>query len=63
MPEELRDAPKDLDRTVDKCYRAAPFTSERQRVENLFGLYQKLITPVTAAGKKPARGKKSARHP
>ena len=40
MPKALRDAHKDLDRAVDKCYRAAPFTSERQRVEFLFDLYQ-----------------------
>jgi hypothetical protein len=49
MPKALRDAHKDLDRAVDKCYRAAPFTSERQRVEYLFELYQKLVTPLTAA--------------
>ncbi|MFX9638741.1 type IIL restriction-modification enzyme MmeI, partial [Acinetobacter baumannii] len=48
MPKALRDAHKDLDRAVDKCYRAAPFTSERQRVEFLFDLYQKLVTPLTA---------------
>lgn len=48
MPKALRDAHKDLDRAVDKCYRAQPFTSERQRVEYLFDLYQKLMTPLTA---------------
>ena len=60
MPKSLRDAHKDLDRAVDKCYRAQPFTSERQRVEYLFDLYQKLITPLTAAAKpkKPRRGSK-----
>jgi len=51
MPKDLRDAHKDLDRAVDKCYRAAPFTSERHRVEYLFDLYQKLSAPLTA----PAR--------
>lgn len=51
MPKALRDAHKALDRAVDKCYRAAPFISERQRVEFLFGLYQKLVTPLTAAEK------------
>lgn len=48
MPKALRDAHGDLDRAVDKCYRAAPFTSERLRVEYLFDLYQKLVTPLTA---------------
>lgn len=57
MPKLLRDAHKDLDRAVDKCYRAAPFTSERQRVEFLFDLYQKLTAPLIATGKK---GKKKA---
>lgn len=58
MPKTLRDAHKDLDRAVDKCYRSAPFESERQRVEYLFDLYQKLITPLTA--EKPKR-RRSAR--
>ncbi len=58
MPKSLRDAHKDLDRAVDKCYRAQPFTSERQRVEYLFELYQRLITPLTAVSKpKRPRGK------
>ena len=65
MPKALRDAHKALDRAVDKCYRAAPFESERKRVEYLFDLYQKLTTPLTAAvvaptrksGKKPRRRK------
>jgi hypothetical protein len=64
MPKALRDAHKDLDRAVDKCYRAQPFTSERQRVEYLFDLYQKLVAPLTAhAAKKPARSKRTKRSP
>ncbi len=59
MPKALRDAHKDLDRAVDKCYRAAPFTSERQRVEYLFELYQKLITPLTAPVKGRTRAPKA----
>lgn len=58
MPKLLHDAHKDLDRAVDKCYRAAPFTSERQRVEFLFDLYQKLTSPLTAA---PTRSRGSRR--
>jgi len=57
MPKALRDAHKDLDRAVDKCYRAQPFTSERQRVEYLFDLYQKLVTPLTA----PVKGSRKPR--
>jgi hypothetical protein len=47
MPKALRDAHRALDKAVDKCYRPAPFDSDRQRVEYLFGLYEKLITPLT----------------
>lgn len=56
MPPALREAHRDLDRAVDRCYRSAPFTSERQRVEYLFDLYQKLVAPLTAAAK-PRRRK------
>lgn len=55
MPKDLRNAHKDLDRAVDKCYRAAPFASERARVEYLFDLYQRLTTPLTAPAKRPSR--------
>jgi hypothetical protein len=48
MPKLLRDAHKALDRAVDKCYRSAPFESERARVEYLFDLYERLATPLTA---------------
>lgn len=58
MPKLLRDAHKDLDRVVDKCYRAAPFTSERQRVEFLFDLYQKLTAPLIATGKSKGKVKR-----
>ncbi len=53
MPPKLVKAHAALDRAVDRCYRAQPFTSERQRVEFLFALYEKLTTPLIAeAGKK-----------
>ncbi len=34
-----------------KCYRPEPFPSERQRVEFLFALYEKLTAPLVAAAK------------
>ncbi|MFO0840210.1 MAG: DNA methyltransferase [Phycisphaerae bacterium] len=55
MPKALRDAHKLLDRAVDKCYRAAPFASERHRVEYLFDLYQHLSAPLTAPVKSRPR--------
>jgi hypothetical protein len=51
MPKALRDAHRALDRAVDKCYRAAPFDSDRQRVEFLFGLYEKLTSLYAAVPK------------
>jgi hypothetical protein len=46
MPPKLVRAHADLDRVVDRCYRSQPFTSDRQRVEYLFALYEKLIAPL-----------------
>jgi hypothetical protein len=40
-----------LDAAVDKCYRAEKFVTERQRVEYLFSLYEKLTAPLLPATK------------
>ena len=55
MPGNLRKAHQALDRAVDKLYRRKPFASERERVEHLFGLYEKMIAPLAATAKKPKR--------
>ena len=54
----LYKAHRALDVAVDRCYRREPFTSERQRVEYLFALYEKLTSPLLAAGakKRPPAG-------
>jgi hypothetical protein len=57
MPPALVKAHAELDRTVDLCYRPQPFTSEHQRVEYLFGLYQPLTAPFSC----PPRRVKAAR--
>lgn len=62
MPPDLRKAHRALDEAVDKLYRAQPFASDRERVEHLFALYEKLTAPMlAAAGAKPTkpRGKKA----
>jgi type I restriction-modification system DNA methylase subunit len=62
MPAKLTKARAALDRAVDACYRARPFQSDRERVELLFGLYEKLTLPLTAGLKDPKRrrgGKRS----
>ena len=51
MPSDLRRAHQTLDTAVDRLYRRAQFTSDRERVEHLFGLYEKLVAPLTARSK------------
>ena len=55
MPADLRKAHQALDRAVDKLYRRSGFTSERERVEHLLGLYEKMLVPLTAKPKRRRR--------
>jgi hypothetical protein len=55
MPPDLVKAHAHLDRAVDRCYRAAPFASDRQSVEFLFALYERFTTPLLPAGKRAKR--------
>jgi hypothetical protein len=55
MPPDLRKAHMVLDVAVDRLYRKDPFTSDRERVEYLFKLYEKLAAPVLAAMTEPKR--------
>ena len=52
MPPNLRRAHQALDRAVDRLYRHSGFASERQRVEHLFMLYEKMRAPLGAGMKK-----------
>ena len=47
-PPNLRKAHTALDRAVDRLYRPGGFASERERVEHLFGLYEKMTAPLEA---------------
>ncbi len=47
MPASLRKAHRALDAAVDRLYRPAPFGADRERVEHLFRLYEKLVAPLT----------------
>ena len=59
MPLTLRRAHTALDKAVDRHYRTKPFESERERVEHLFMLYEKMVAPIEAAAKaKPKRQRK-----
>ena len=55
MPSDLRRAHQTLDRAVDRLYRKGGFASERERVEHLFMLYERMRTPIEAASKKKPR--------
>jgi hypothetical protein len=61
MPPQLRKAHRALDAAVDKLYRPAAFTGDRDRAEHLFGLYERLVAPLVATTSQRAgrRSKKS----
>jgi len=61
MPPDLSKAHLVLDKAVDKCYRQEPFENDRQRVEFLFALYERIVsplTPITPIKKSKGRKKK-----
>ena len=60
MPPDLRKAHDNLDAAVEKLYKRSGFSSEREQVEHLFGLYEKEVSPmeVQAASKKKGRRKR-----
>ena len=62
MPPALRRAHRALDRAVDRLYRRNSFATERERVEHLFALYEKMRAPLEAGmrGKKRRRAARSA---
>lgn len=51
MPEQLVKAHNELDKAVDLAYRPQAFTSEANRMEYLFGLYEKYTADLFTKGK------------
>jgi hypothetical protein len=49
MPPNLRKAHREVDLAVDRLYRREPFSSDRERAEHLFTLYEKLTAGMLAA--------------
>ncbi len=45
MPRDLRKAHEAVDRSVDRLYRTRRFDSERERVEHLFRMYERMRAP------------------
>jgi hypothetical protein len=43
MPVGLREAHRQNDEIIEKCYRSTPFRSDEERLEYLFKLYEKMI--------------------
>ncbi len=43
MPKGLLDAHREMDLAVEQCYRKQPFSSDEERLEHLFALYEKMI--------------------
>ena len=54
MPPALRKAHIDLDRAVDRLYRRGGFNTERERVEHLFVLCERMRAPLDPASKAKA---------
>lgn len=62
MPPALRKAHLELDRAVDRLYKAKGFASERARVEHLLQLYEKMNAPlVQRIEDSVRRGRRSAK--
>ena len=61
MPSDLRRAHQALDRAADRLYRRAGFASERERVERLFMLYEKMCAPLQATVKRARRALRASR--
>ncbi|MDA0344956.1 MAG: hypothetical protein O3C54_03245 [Proteobacteria bacterium] len=50
MPDDLREAHHDLDLAVERCYRSKPFTSDEERLEYLFKLYEEMTANERKGG-------------
>jgi hypothetical protein len=59
MPPDLIKAHQKLDKAVDLCYRPQRFTSELNRIEYLFELYEKLTAPLLSTSKQKTTKRKN----
>ena len=59
MPPKLLSAHRALDVAVDRLYRTAAFSGDRDRAEHLFGRYEQIVAPLVVASS--VRGKRSSR--
>ena len=61
MPANLRRAHQALDRAVDRLYRKQGFTSDRERVEHLLAMYERMTAPLAATAVTRPRGRRPSR--
>lgn len=59
MPKDLKNAHRELDQAIERCYRLAPFTSDAERLEYLFKLYDEMTKKDTLWAKEKKTRKKS----
>lgn len=59
MPDGLREAHRQNDIIIEKCYRSTPFNSDEERLEYLFKLYEKMIAEEQEQGTLFAKEKKT----
>ena len=62
MPDGLREAHRQNDEIIEKCYRSTPFTSDEERLEYLFKLYERMIEEEKNAGTLFAKEKKTRKN-
>lgn len=55
MPVGLSQAHKELDEAIERCYRLQPFSTDTERLEYLFKLYEEMTTKETLFTKQPKR--------
>lgn len=61
MPKGLKQAHEELDRAVEQCYRLQPFTSDTERLEYLFKLYEEMTKSGTLFEKQKKTRKATAK--
>jgi N-6 DNA Methylase len=61
MPKGLKQAHEELDRAVEQCYRLQPFTSDTERLEFLFKLYEEMTKSGTLFEKQKKTRKTTAK--
>ncbi|MBW8359312.1 MAG: class I SAM-dependent DNA methyltransferase [Weeksellaceae bacterium] len=61
MPKDLKNAHRELDEAIERCYRLAPFTSDAERLEYLFKMYDEMTKKDTLWAKEKKTKRKVAK--